>query len=151
VPTSTTGQFGAVAPNVQAVMRGNAKAETSPERRLRGALAALGYRFESGYRLSLTGRTTRVDVVFAREHLAVFVDGCFWHRCPAHGTDPRTNSVYWGTKLARNVARDRADDEWLQANGWQVLRFWEHVAASEAATEIAAALEPLAERTGAHA
>jgi DNA mismatch endonuclease (patch repair protein) len=151
VPTNTTSQFGAVAPNVQAVMRGNAKAETSPERRLRVALAGLGYQFESNHPLSLAGRTTRVDVLFTRERLAVFVDGCFWHRCPTHGTDPRTNSVYWGTKLARNVARDRADDERLQANGWQVLRFWEHVTASDAAAEIVAALEPDAEGTGAHA
>ena len=61
-----------------------------------------------------------------RRRVAVFVDGCFWHRCPEHLTDPRTNSSYWAAKLDRNVARDRRNDAALEAAGWLVVRVWEH-------------------------
>lgn len=58
--------------------------------------------------------------------VAVFVDGCFWHRCPEHGTDPKTNSEYWKPKLERNVQRDRETDLFLQEAGWLSIRIWEH-------------------------
>ena len=58
--------------------------------------------------------------------VAVFVDGCFWHRCPEHGTHPKANSDYWTPKLDRNVARDRETDERLRREGWLVIRAWEH-------------------------
>jgi DNA mismatch endonuclease, patch repair protein len=70
----------------------------------------------------------RPDIVFTRQKVAVFVDGCFWHRCPEHGTSPRFNSSYWQTKLDRNVERDREVDDALQADGWMTLRIWEHEA-----------------------
>lgn len=59
----------------------------------------------------------RPDVVFTRRRLAVFVDGCLWHRCPDHGTSPRSNSGYWREKLDRNVARDRRVDAALAPRG----------------------------------
>ncbi len=52
------------------------------------------------------GRPVRADVAFPRRGLAVFVDGCFWHACPEHGTAPRSNVTYWTPKLRRNVERD---------------------------------------------
>jgi DNA mismatch endonuclease (patch repair protein) len=58
--------------------------------------------------------------------VVVFVDGCFWHCCPQHGSSPVANSRYWGPKLARNVARDRDTDRQLAALGWTVVRAWEH-------------------------
>ena len=67
----------------------------------------------------------RPDVVFPRARVAVFVDGCFWHCCPEHGTSPRANTAYWLPKLKRNVSRDRAVDDAGRA-GWCVLRAWEH-------------------------
>jgi DNA mismatch endonuclease (patch repair protein) len=66
------------------------------------------------------------DVVFPRERVAVFVDGCFWHGCPKHGNVPKDRDGYWAAKLKRNVERDRRNDEALQAAGWAVLRYWEH-------------------------
>jgi DNA mismatch endonuclease (patch repair protein) len=66
----------------------------------------------------------------------VFVDGCFWHRCPDHGTSPRANSSYWQVKLDRNVARDRRNDGELGEAGWRVVRVWEHEEVAGAADRI---------------
>lgn len=56
----------------------------------------------------------------------VFIDGCFWHGCPEHGTSPRANAAWWRSKLEANIARDRDTDRQLAERGWRVLRFWEH-------------------------
>lgn len=66
------------------------------------------------------------DIVLSRPRVAVFVDGCFWHACPAHGVRPRTNADWWATKLDGNVARDRRNDRALQDAGWLVVHVWEH-------------------------
>ena len=68
----------------------------------------------------------RPDFVFPREKLAVFVDGCFWHRCPQHSNIPVNNREFWRRKLERNVLRDRLVSRTLRARGWRVLRIWEH-------------------------
>jgi DNA mismatch endonuclease (patch repair protein) len=89
-------------------------------------------------------------VVFPRLKIAVFLDGCFWHACPDHGTTPRVNRSYWLPKLERNVRRDRLNDQQLGEARWQVLRIWEHVETGEAADEIEAAVTSrrLARKTG---
>ena len=94
---------------------------TKPEVTLRKRLFAKGMRFRT--RLKLTGKP---DIAFTRARLAVFIDGCFWHGCPQHGTSPRSNSDYWSAKLRRNRERDRAVDAALVADGWAVVRYWEH-------------------------
>ncbi len=58
--------------------------------------------------------------------LVVFLDGCFWHGCPACGHLPKANRGWWAAKLAANTARDRRADAVLTGLGWRVLRFWEH-------------------------
>jgi DNA mismatch endonuclease (patch repair protein) len=68
----------------------------------------------------------RPDFVFAARRLAVFVDGCFWHGCPRHGTRPRGNAAFWREKFRRNRARDRRDTRRLRREGWRVVRLWEH-------------------------
>ena len=68
----------------------------------------------------------RPDFVFPKLKLAVFVDGCFWHGCPQHGTKPKGNAKFWREKIARNKARDRLVTRTLRRNGWRVLRIWEH-------------------------
>jgi DNA mismatch endonuclease (patch repair protein) len=68
----------------------------------------------------------RPDFVIAARRLAIFVDGCFWHGCPQHGTRPRGNAAFWRAKFRRNQARDRRDTRRLRREGWQVLRLWEH-------------------------
>lgn len=118
-------------------MRGNRNAETKPEVALRSALFRRGLRFRKNVRAEKDVRC-RVDVVFPREKVAVFVDGCFWHSCPKHGNRPSANSNYWHAKLARNVERDRENDRALLSAGWTVVRVWEHEPAANAAKRIEA-------------
>ena len=68
----------------------------------------------------------KVDFVFPKRRLAVFVDGCFWHGCPKHATQPKSNAVFWRKKFAGNRARDRLVTRTLRRAGWRVLRLWEH-------------------------
>ncbi len=95
---------------------------TQPEIQLRKALWAAKIR---GYRVHfpLLGKP---DIVFTRQHLAVFIDGCFWHRCPQCFRMPKTHREYWEPKIARNVARDETVTQKLREEGWHVMRFWEH-------------------------
>lgn len=128
------------APSVVAVMRGNRKRNTRPELRLRSELHRRGLRFRKDYQIRVGGRSVRADVVFTRQKLAVFIDGCFWHRCPDHGTAPRSNVSYWRPKLDRNVARDIAQTAALEAVGWLVVRVWEHESPGQAAGRVLTAL-----------
>jgi DNA mismatch endonuclease, patch repair protein len=124
-------------------MRANRRTDTKPELALRRALHQLGYRYRKDYRLDLDGgRRVRPDIAFTGRKVAVFVDGCFWHACPEHGSKPRSNEWYWGPKLIRNVERDRADDAALTLAGWSVVRLWEHVPLDEAITTVVATLGP---------
>jgi DNA mismatch endonuclease (patch repair protein) len=66
------------------------------------------------------------DFVFRKEHLVVFVDGCFWHGCPKHLRRPKQNKAYWREKVLRNQCRDRFVTNALRREGWRVLRVWEH-------------------------
>jgi DNA mismatch endonuclease, patch repair protein len=76
------------------------------------------------------------DFVFSRFKLAVFVDGCFWHGCPRHGTQPVGNRSFWKRKFARNRARDLLVTRTLRSQGWQVLRIWEHELARRKETQL---------------
>jgi DNA mismatch endonuclease (patch repair protein) len=118
--------------------------DTKPERTIRSLLHAAGKRYRFDYRLLLAGAPPRPDIAFTRARVAVFVDGCFWHCCPEHGRQPGVNGGYWGPKLERNVARDRAADAALTAAGWSVVRVWEHEDPDKAAARIIAVLDATA-------
>jgi DNA mismatch endonuclease (patch repair protein) len=66
------------------------------------------------------------DVYFPKTRVAVFIDGCFWHGCKRCGHIPKTNSVFWATKINRNQMRDRKNTLLLRRNGIRVIRTWEH-------------------------
>src|SRR4051812_7764180 len=117
-------------------MEANRRTDTTPERLLRSELHARGRRFRKDCRFVAAGRPVRPDLVFTRARVAVFVDGCFWHRCPQHATTPRANAAFWREKLDRNVARDRAADLALAEAGWTVVRVWEHEAIAHAADRV---------------
>jgi DNA mismatch endonuclease (patch repair protein) len=110
------------------------RSSTKPEVALRRELHRRGLRFRINH-AKLPGRP---DLSFTRARVAVFVDGCFWHRCPEHGTMPRNNRDWWQAKLDRNVARDRAKDTALTGLGWTVLHVWEHEAIDAAADRVEA-------------
>lgn len=95
------------------------------ERMLRSVLHRRGLRFRLHRRLLTNSRRT-VDIVFPRARIAIFVDGCFWHGCPSHGTWPKNNAEWWREKIEANIARDRDTDRRLLEQGWTVLRVWEH-------------------------
>jgi DNA mismatch endonuclease (patch repair protein) len=84
----------------------------------------------------------RADVVFTRARIAIFVDGCFWHGCPSHGTRPKANAQWWASKLDANIARDRDTDRRLKASDWQVLRLWEHDDMQKAAADVSRLVRP---------
>ena len=123
-------------------MKANPSFDTKPEVALRAALHARGLRFRKNFPVAIhEARGTRVDVAFTRARVAIFVDGCFWHGCPIHGTMPKANPHYWPAKLARNRARDLLVTESLERDGWTVLRIWEHVPLAEAVETVLATLE----------
>lgn len=99
---------------------------TKTEIMFRKLLWANGIR---GYRLhaKLPGRP---DLYFPRKKVAVFVDGCFWHKCPKCFVRPKSNRKFWDSKIAKNVYRDRRNTNELKASGIRVLRFWQHQIAS---------------------
>jgi DNA mismatch endonuclease (patch repair protein) len=117
-------------------MQANRRRDTGPELALRRALFALGYRYRVDYR-ALPQLRRRVDIAFTKDKLAIFVDGCFWHSCPEHGSVPKSNTDYWFPKLKRNVERDRETDRALADQGWRVIRIWEHDDPGRAASRIA--------------
>lgn len=106
-------------------MRGNRGRDTGPELALRREIHARGLRYLVNRQPVRTVRRT-ADILFTRQRLAVFVDGCFWHGCPDHHTVARTNANYWAEKVLRNGERDRETDDLLERAGWRVLRIWEH-------------------------
>lgn len=130
---------GASSEVVSARMSRAARRDTAPEVALRKELHRRGMRFRVVYPVP-GNRRRSIDVAFTRAKVAVFVDGCFWHGCPEHGSQPTANKGWWEAKLQANTARDRDTDRLLAEAGWRVLRIWEHASASEAADIVAAAL-----------
>ena len=127
-------------------MRGNRGTDTTPERILRSALHRKGLRFWKNRR-PVAEVACRADIVFVRARVAVFVDGCFWHRCPRHGVRPRVNSDYWDAKIANNVLRDRRNDDALRERGWCVVRVWEHEPPDTAANRVASLVREASQAT----
>jgi DNA mismatch endonuclease (patch repair protein) len=117
-------------------MRTQRQTGTKPEIILRRVLHARGFRYRVDAPLPLPGLRRRADLLFRGARVAVFVDGCYWHSCPEHGTKPKANAPWWSDKLAANVARDRETDQRLAAAGWLSIRVWEHEPPDTAANRI---------------
>lgn len=96
--------------------------DTQPEIILRKALSSAGLK---GYRLhyKLIGKP---DIVFPKKKIAIFIDGCFWHKCPKCFISPETNKSFWRKKIDSNVRRDGIVNSELKSKGWKVIRIWEH-------------------------
>jgi len=106
-------------------MQRQGRRDTKPELALRQELHKKGLRYFVD-RSPLPELRRRADIVFPRVRVAVYVDGCFWHGCPVHATQPKANGAWWQAKLEHNRERDRDTNERLRAQNWLVLRFWEH-------------------------
>lgn len=97
--------------------------DTQPELLLRRALWAKGHR----YRIHVPGLPGKPDIVFARQRVAVFCDGEFWHghEWEAKKAKLKSNRSYWIPKIERNMARDQEVNRQLASAGWTVLRLWD--------------------------
>lgn len=116
-------------------MEAQARRETGCEMAVRSAVHALGLRYRV-HRKPEPDLRREADLVFPREKVAVFVDGCFWHGCPEHHRVPVTHSEWWTRKLERTRARDQQTDRVLRRNGWVVVRVWEHEEPAKAARRV---------------
>ncbi|TQV87673.1 very short patch repair endonuclease [Aliikangiella coralliicola] len=94
---------------------------TNPELLLRKALWSMGLRYR--IKNKLPGKP---DIIYPSLKVAIFIDGCFWHKCPKHFQLPKTRTSFWENKINGNVERDRKIETLLSSMGWLVLRFWEH-------------------------
>lgn len=119
-------------------MRSQRQRDTAAELSLRSVLHRNGLRFRVHYPLLKLRRTA--DIAFPRLRIAVFVDGCFWHGCPEHGTWPKANAEWWREKIDSNRSRDADTDRKLAEAGWCVVRVWEHEQPEVAARVIEAAV-----------
>jgi len=120
-------------------MQRQARRDTKPELALRRALHARGWRFRVDT-APLPDLRRRADIVFTRQKIAVYVDGCFWHGCPTHGTAPKNNQEWWIAKLGTNAERDRDTDRRLREAGWTGVRLWEHAPLADAVARVEVAL-----------
>jgi DNA mismatch endonuclease, patch repair protein len=117
-------------------MQDQPRRDTGCELRLRSELHRRGLRYRVDAR-PIPDWRRRADLVFAGARIAVFVDGCFWHGCLAHGSVPKANSAWWESKLERTRDRDRDTDQRLCDAGWTVVRIWEHEDPVAAADRVA--------------
>lgn len=124
-PPSRTARPAASSETVRLNMSRQKRRDTGCEMAVRRILHAEGVRYRVDFR-PLPDERFRVDIGWRKYKLAVFIDGCFWHGCPDHGTLPKSNSGWWSAKLQANSQRDRRTVETLRSRGWTVLRFWEH-------------------------
>lgn len=115
----------ACSPAIRRCMQANRGRDTQLELVIRRLVHRMGLRYRANARID-AGRAIRADIVFAKARLAVFLDGCFWHCCPLHGSLPKTNREFWMKKLMANRRRDEFVTMALRDAGWSVLRIWEH-------------------------
>ncbi|MGW4398359.1 very short patch repair endonuclease [Amycolatopsis nivea] len=128
-------------------MKGNRGRDTVPELALRSLLHRRGLRYRVSTRPLKTSRRT-TDIVFPRAKVAVFVDGCFWHGCPEHHRPSSVNSAFWREKIEGNRRRDAETTAMLEAEGWTVIRAWEHDDPVTTADQVEAAVRAAMPGTG---
>jgi DNA mismatch endonuclease (patch repair protein) len=119
-------------------MKRTPRRDTAPELAFRSAIRLQKLRYRLNHKV-LPGLRRRADVAFVSARVAVFIDGCFWHGCPTHGTWPKANAVFWRGKIESNKERDKDTDRRLNDAGWLVFRVWEHddlVAAANVVAEL---------------
>ena len=124
------------------IMMANRRRDTGPELAVRRALHRRGLRYRVDVPIRVIGasRAVRPDVVFPKRRVAVFIDGCWWHGCPEHGSEAATNAGYWRAKLIANQERDARNTAQLESAGWTVIRAWSHEDPQSVADRVARAV-----------
>jgi len=118
-------------------MKSVRRSGTKAEELLRKALTEQGLKKYQVDARPLPNSSRKADILFPKERVAVFVDGCFWHGCPIHSTQAKTNAEFWDQKIKANKRRDVDTNRTLKKSGWLVLRVWEHENPQGAAKRIA--------------
>lgn len=95
---------------------------TTIENKVCTDLWKLGYRFRKNVK-NLVGKP---DIAIKKYKIVIFIDSCFWHKCPEHFKSPKSNLEYWDPKIANNVERDKKVNLYYKTNNWHILRVWEH-------------------------
>lgn len=95
---------------------------TKIEKDVTKALWNLGYRFRKNVK-TLPGKP---DIAIQKYKIVIFLDSCFWHKCPEHFKKPKSNLEYWEPKIKRNIERDSQINQYYKDNNWHILRIWEH-------------------------
>ncbi|GED96404.1 hypothetical protein nbrc107697_04430 [Gordonia crocea] len=121
-------------------MRGNRRRDTAPEMAVRRLVHTAGLRYRVDYAPLPEMRRRKADLVFTKAKVAVFIDGCFWHGCPEHRQNPKTNAEFWQRKIETNRTRDAAMDQALTESGWTTVRCWEHEEPSRIAAAVIGAV-----------
>ena len=105
------------------VMRANKGKDTKPELIVRAVLREMGF---AGYRLNWKKAPGRPNIAYPGRKIAIFINGCFWHRCPHCNLPlPKSHTEFWEDKFKRNVERDTRKTKDLEDMGWEVLTIWE--------------------------
>lgn len=113
----------ASSPAARRTMQANRSRDTGPELQLRKLLRDAGY---PGYRLHWKNAPGHPDIAYPGRKVAIFVNGCFWHRCPhCNPPMPKSNSEFWAAKFLANQERDVRKRKELEAEGWHVITIWE--------------------------
>lgn len=113
---------------------------TDPETRFFSALRKQGIVVRRHVK-PLDGLRREADGCIKKDRVAIFIDGCFWHGCPEHSRDTKSNTLWWREKIDQNKARDADTDAKLEGAGWTVIRVWEHEDPEVAAKQVAATIE----------
>jgi len=121
-------------------MEKQSQRDTKPETQIRSILHSNGLRYRVDFR-PLKSVRRKADIAFIGPRVAVFIDGCFWHGCPIHGTWPKANAEFWRDKIISNQKRDADTNIRFERAGWKVIRIWEHEEPGEAAKKITKAVE----------
>lgn len=104
--------------NMRAIKFKNTKMETIVCK----ALWSKGIRFRKNV-MDLPGKP---DIAIKKYKIVIFLDSCFWHKCPRHYTKPKTNSKFWENKIEANAIRDKEVNKYYSDYNWQIIRVWEH-------------------------
>lgn len=108
---------------VSRVMSANKAKNSNPEIELRKALWEGGLK---GYRLNYKKAPGKPDIAFVSKKIAIFVHGCFWHRCPNCMLQmPKSNTLFWKNKFEKNIERDIRKKKDLENLNWKVFEIWE--------------------------
>jgi DNA mismatch endonuclease (patch repair protein) len=114
--------------------------DTGCELAIRQHLFRLGIRYRIDCR-PVPDIPRKADIVIRRAKVALFIDGCFWHKCPQHWKPPKRHAAWWTDKVETTARRDRETSKMLQQSGWLVIRAWEHESAELVASRVVQAVQ----------